>query len=59
MLLDVRTETGILPVGLYEAVGHGRDPAFAGGYGGQVAHAVCATVNREMRPLFDLSIHST
>jgi hypothetical protein len=38
-LLDVRRGTGILPVGLYQAAGHG-----------QVAHATRATVNREARP---------
>jgi hypothetical protein len=48
--LNVRRGTGLLPVSLCQAVGHGQDPAFAGGYGGQVAQATCATVNRKMRP---------
>jgi hypothetical protein len=38
-------------VGLCQAVGHGQDPAFAGGYGGQIAHATCGPVNQEMRAI--------
>jgi len=37
--LDVRRGTGILPVGLCQAIRHGQD-----------AHATRATVNRQMRP---------
>ena len=55
---DARRGTGILPVG--QAIEHGQDPAFAGGFllrqgyggrdGGQVAHATCTTDNPEMQP---------
>jgi hypothetical protein len=45
---DVRRGTGILPVGFWQAIGHGQE-----------AHANCATVNRQMRPATgrSLSVH--